>query len=91
MPSTWMSLPMDIVPEGGVSLQLQLLTHPATDLPPEEYRKVRWLAAIFLLIVGDYWLLRTQKDALFMRICGKRSIPEQAGCTSADILSCWSC
>eukprot|EP00667_Euglena_gracilis_P007077 EG_transcript_7140 len=45
------------------------------DLPPEEYRKIACLSAMFLFIVGTYWLLRTQKDALFMKITGKTYIP----------------
>lgn len=32
-------------------------------------------ALIFSLIVGSYWLLRTQKDVLFMKITGKLYIP----------------
>eukprot|EP00667_Euglena_gracilis_P007740 EG_transcript_7819 len=45
------------------------------DLPAEEYQRIAFLAGIFLVIVGIYWLLRTQKDALFMKICGKLLIP----------------
>eukprot|EP00668_Euglena_longa_P003477 GGOE01004070.1.p1 GENE.GGOE01004070.1~~GGOE01004070.1.p1 ORF type:complete len:500 (+),score=137.10 GGOE01004070.1:50-1501(+) len=45
------------------------------DLPVEEYWRIAFLALIFLLIVGNYWLLRTQKDALFLKICGKLFIP----------------
>uniref|UniRef100_A0A7S1N3C9 ADP,ATP carrier protein n=1 Tax=Eutreptiella gymnastica TaxID=73025 RepID=A0A7S1N3C9_9EUGL len=45
------------------------------DLPREEYKKFALLSLTFLFIVGTYWLLRTQKDALFMKITGKLYIP----------------
>eukprot|EP00993_Chasmostoma_nieuportense_P000320 NODE_1296_length_1560_cov_114.113050_g1224_i0.p1 GENE.NODE_1296_length_1560_cov_114.113050_g1224_i0~~NODE_1296_length_1560_cov_114.113050_g1224_i0.p1 ORF type:complete len:470 (+),score=124.59 NODE_1296_length_1560_cov_114.113050_g1224_i0:61-1470(+) len=45
------------------------------DLPREEYRKIALLSLIFMFIVGTYWLMRTQKDALFMKITGKLYIP----------------
>eukprot|EP00906_Rhabdomonas_costata_P035714 RCo050174 len=45
------------------------------DLPPEEYGRLAMLSATFMFIVGSYWLLRTQKDALFMKITGSAYIP----------------
>ena len=38
------------------------------DLPSREYMKIAFLAFMFTMIVGSYWLLRTQKDALFMKV-----------------------
>eukprot|EP00906_Rhabdomonas_costata_P031884 RCo044979 len=46
------------------------------DLPREEYRKIAMLSLTFMFIVGTYWLLRTQKDALFMKITGAANIPK---------------
>jgi AAA family ATP:ADP antiporter len=51
------------------------------DLPRDEYKKIALLSATFLFIVGTYWLLRTQKDALFMKITGKLYIPYAKMCS----------
>ena len=40
------------------------------DLSPAEVRKFSVLAGIFFLLIGAYWLLRTQKDAVFDSIVG---------------------
>eukprot|EP01012_Entosiphon_sulcatum_P031260 TRINITY_DN3917_c0_g1_i1.p1 TRINITY_DN3917_c0_g1~~TRINITY_DN3917_c0_g1_i1.p1 ORF type:complete len:499 (+),score=48.05 TRINITY_DN3917_c0_g1_i1:24-1499(+) len=45
------------------------------DLHDEDCRRFAVLSLAFLCIVGTYWLARTQKDALFMKITGKVYIP----------------
>jgi len=40
------------------------------DLSPSEVKKFSILSGIFFLLIGSYWLLRTQKDATFDAIVG---------------------
>jgi len=45
------------------------------DLSAEEFKKFGMLSSILLAIIGSYWLLRTIKDAIFMKTVGKLYIP----------------
>ncbi len=45
------------------------------DLSPAEIRKFSVLSGIFFLLIGAYWLLRTQKDAVFDAIVGLQYQP----------------
>jgi ATP:ADP antiporter, AAA family len=45
------------------------------DLTMEEFKKFGMLSSVLLFIIGGYWLLRTIKDAVFMKTVGKLYIP----------------
>lgn len=45
------------------------------DLSVEEFKKFGTLSSVLLCIIGSYWLLRTIKDAIFMKTVGKLYIP----------------
>lgn len=45
------------------------------DMSMDEFKKFGMLSSILLLIIGSYWLLRTIKDAIFMKTVGKLYIP----------------
>lgn len=45
------------------------------DLSVEEFKKFGTLSSVLLFIIGSYWLLRTIKDAIFMKTVGKLYIP----------------
>ena len=40
------------------------------DLSREEYKKFGILAAAMMLVIGNYWMLRVTKDALFALFVG---------------------
>lgn len=46
------------------------------DLSVEEFKKFGMLSFVLLFIIGSYWLLRTIKDAIFMKTVGKLYIPQ---------------
>src|SRR5271156_1089914 len=41
----------------------------------EEFKKFLRMGLIFALIIGVYWTLRPLKDALFIQLVGKLSLP----------------
>jgi AAA family ATP:ADP antiporter len=45
------------------------------DLTTDEFKKFGMLSSVLLCIIGSYWLLRTVKDAIFMKTVGKLFIP----------------
>lgn len=47
-----------------------VVRHLWGDLTPAEIRKFSFLGGIFFLLIGAYWILRTQKDAVFDALVG---------------------
>ena len=45
------------------------------DMSIEDFKKFGMLSSVLLCIIGSYWLLRTIKDAIFMKTVGKLYIP----------------
>ena len=45
------------------------------DLSREEFKKFGLLSAIFFFIIGTYWLMRSLKDAIFLKTVGRTYLP----------------
>lgn len=62
------------------------------DLQQKEIRRFGWLAAIFALIIGAYWMLRLLKTTIFLKVAFPTCLgwAPQQGCLFQPIAKFWS-